>query len=149
MLMMCMLYLHPLLIQHPQYTSLELNFRRYHSDLNSGWNVNTSIAIQKTSSGAYKLYTIIYFVFEKVYACDMYPPNNQVTFYGILSLNLSPACTISQAENKSLIFNKDIVTEYDGAAVTPKWTTSYVDDVCNNRAKVLNNTAIQITWTSS
>jgi len=29
---------------------------------------------------------------------------------------------------------------------TPKWTTSYVDNVCNCRAHILNSTTIQITW---
>jgi len=93
-----------------------------HSDINSGWSVNTSIPIQQ-KDGKYKLFTIIYFVFEKVWACDMYPPNNQVTFY-------------------------DIVVEYDNQAVTPKWNTSYVDNACNCRAKVLSETSIQITWQS-
>jgi hypothetical protein len=94
----------------------------YHSDLNSGKSVNMSVPIQKID-GQYKLFTIIYFVFEKVWACDQYPPNNQVTFY-------------------------DIVVEYDNQVVSPKWSTSYVDNACNNRAHILNETAIQITWTS-
>jgi hypothetical protein len=95
----------------------------YHSVLSSGKSVNMSVPIQKDSKGNYKLFTIMYFVFEKVCSCDQYPPNNQVTFY-------------------------DIVAQYDGQTVTPKWNTSYVDDACNNRAHVLNETAIQITWNS-
>eukprot|EP00026_Physarum_polycephalum_P016542 Phypoly_transcript_17470.p1 GENE.Phypoly_transcript_17470~~Phypoly_transcript_17470.p1 ORF type:complete len:224 (+),score=34.94 Phypoly_transcript_17470:84-755(+) len=95
----------------------------YHSVLATGESVNMSVPIQKDDNGQYKVFTIMYFVFEKVWACDMYPPNNQVTFY-------------------------DIVAQYDGQTVAPKWNTSYVDDACNNRAQILNETAIQITWNS-
>jgi hypothetical protein len=34
----------------------------------------------------------------------------------------------------------DVIVEYDNQVVSPTWTTSYVDDVCNNRAHVLNET---------
>ena len=40
----------------------------------------------------------------------------------------------------------DIKVEYDNAPVSPKWTTAYVDDACNNRVHILNETTIQITW---
>ena len=64
--------------------SLSLS-RRYHSDMTSGWSVNSSIPIQRTSAGAYKTFTIVYFVFEKKWPlCALYPPNNAVTFYDIL-----------------------------------------------------------------
>lgn len=49
-----------------------------------GWSVKTTIPVQKTFSGHYKNYTIIYVVFEKKYPCNYYPPNNEVTFYDIL-----------------------------------------------------------------
>jgi hypothetical protein len=66
----------------------------------------------------------VYIVYEKTWNCNEYPPDGQVTFY-------------------------DIKVEYDNvqvcdafltltAQVTPTWTTSYVDDNCNNRAHVLN-----------
>lgn len=55
-----------------------------------GWSVKTTIPVQQIN-GHYKNYTIIYVVFEKVYACNYYPPNNEVTFYGIFSsLVISP-----------------------------------------------------------
>jgi hypothetical protein len=33
--------------------------------------------------GRYKNYTILYFVFEKEWRCEQYPPNGNVTFYDI------------------------------------------------------------------
>jgi hypothetical protein len=70
---------------------------RYHSDMTTGWSVNSSIPIQKASSGGYKNFTIVYFVFEKKWPlCAFYPPNNQVTFYDILNLlSLYPPFIIS------------------------------------------------------
>lgn len=59
---------------------------------------SSTIDIQRANNGQYKNYTIAYFVMEKEWDCDQYPPNNQVTFY-------------------------DIKIEYDGKPVTPKWTT--------------------------
>ncbi len=29
---------------------------------------------------------------------------------------------------------------------TPVWTTGIVDDVCNNRAHIINNSTVSITW---
>ncbi len=34
----------------------------------------------------------------------------------------------------------------DGQLITPAWTTSYVDDVCDNRAHVVDPATIEITW---
>jgi hypothetical protein len=44
-----------------------------------------------------------------------------------------------------------IKLEYDGTDVTSqmKWTTGYVDDVCNNRASIVDANTIKITWDSS
>jgi len=92
----------------------------YHSDVTSGWSVTSNIAVQKRA-GDYKNYTIAYFVFEKPARCSQYPPDGKVTFF-------------------------DILIQYDGQTVTPSWTTSYVDNVCNNRASVINSTTIEITW---
>jgi len=63
---------------------------------------------------------------KKKAPCKDYPPDGIVTFY-------------------------DIRVDYEGTTVTDKmkWTTAYVDDVCNNRAKVVNSTTIQITWETS
>jgi len=88
-----------------------------------GWSVKTTIPVQQLNN-VYKNYTIVYFVFEKVFPCNMYPPNNEVTFF-------------------------DIKVQYDGVTVKPTWTTAYVDNACNNRARVVNDTSIQITWTST
>eukprot|EP00053_Salpingoeca_punica_P004877 m.51421 g.51421 ORF g.51421 m.51421 type:complete len:262 (-) comp12988_c0_seq1:46-831(-) len=95
----------------------------YHSDLNDGWSVSTEIPIQKIN-GQFKTYNIIYFVYEKVWSCDLYPTDGEVVFF-------------------------DIKVEYDNQQVVPIYTTDYVDDNCNNRAHVLNDTAISITWDTS
>lgn len=91
-----------------------------HTDMTSGVSVNTSIPIQKKGS-QYKQFTIVYFVFEKDAPCGDYPPDGSVTFY-------------------------DIAVEYNNTPVQMKWTTAYVDDVCNNRAKIVNENTIQISW---
>jgi hypothetical protein len=109
------------------YGSVTLNdtdhsYMLYHKDETSGWSVNMSIPIQMKGT-AYKNYTIAYIVYEKVCPCADYPPDNEVTFY-------------------------DIKIEYEGKDATNsvQWKTAYVDNNCNNRAHVLNQTAIQITW---
>eukprot|EP01083_Nonionella_stella_P095923 269423_1 len=98
----------------------------YHSDQTEGheWSVNMTIEVQKSGRGEYKVYNMIYVVFEKVCKrCDMYPPDDIVTF-----------------QNISVFWN--------GKKVDPLWTTAYVEDVCNNRAKVVDNSTIAITWNS-
>ena len=87
----------------------------------SGWSVKTNIPIQKDASGQPKTFNIVYFVMEKVWNCDQYSPDGVVDFY-------------------------DIKVEFDGKQVSPKWTTNYVDDNCNCRAHVRNETNISITW---
>jgi len=106
------------------YVESTQSYLMVHVDMTTGATVSSTIAIQKQSNGDYKEYTIAYFVFEKEARCDQYPPNNQVTFY-------------------------DISIYYNNKKVSPTWTTAYVDDVCNNRAKVVDEATIQITWDSS
>lgn len=43
----------------------------------------------------------------------------------------------------------DIKVQYDGKTVIPTWTTSYVDDACDNRATVIDPSTIRITWKST
>ena len=94
----------------------------YHSDLNDNWSVTSTIDVQEDSkNGGYKNYTMSYFVFEKEARCNQYPPDGKVTFYNIS------------------IF-------WDGVKQSPKWTTAYVDDVCNSRANVIDESTIEITW---
>eukprot|EP00056_Hartaetosiga_gracilis_P020417 m.19289 g.19289 ORF g.19289 m.19289 type:complete len:235 (+) comp8435_c0_seq1:29-733(+) len=95
-------------------------YNMYHADLTDGWSVNTTIPVQQ-HMGGYKQYTIIYFVYEKVWSCDLYPPDGEVTFY-------------------------DIKVEYNNKPVTPRWSTSYVDDNCNNRANIVDDNTIKFTW---
>ena len=93
-------------------------------DLNDKWNVNSTIDIQKDANGKYKRYTIGYVVFEHPCStCKHYPPDISIIFY-------------------------DINIEYNNTKVEPKWTTAVKTDVCNNRANVLNESAIEITWQS-
>lgn len=58
------------------------------------------------------------------WACDQYPPNNEVTFF-------------------------DITMKFDGEKVSPKWTTAFVDDHCDCRAQVVDESTIKITWDST
>lgn len=80
-----------------------------------------TIPVQQDSNGDYKNYTILYVVYEKVADCNQYPPDGKVTF-------------------------TDLIVECDGQAITPSWTTGFVEDVCNNRAHVVNSKTIEITW---
>eukprot|EP00475_Leptophrys_vorax_P017552 TRINITY_DN2418_c0_g1_i1.p1 TRINITY_DN2418_c0_g1~~TRINITY_DN2418_c0_g1_i1.p1 ORF type:complete len:275 (+),score=69.42 TRINITY_DN2418_c0_g1_i1:108-932(+) len=96
----------------------------YHSDLNDSWSVSTDIPVQQTYSGDYKNFTIAYVVFEKDAYCSQYPPDNEVTFF-------------------------DIEIQYDGVTVEPQWKTDIVDDVCENRAHVVDSKTIKFTWNSN
>jgi len=87
------------------------------------WSVNTTIPIQVVN-GVLKSYTIAYFVLEQRWECQYYSTSNVVTFY-------------------------DIVVEYDTVPVIPEWTTSFVQDVCDCRAHILNSKSVQITWNSN
>jgi len=98
------------------------SYMLYHKDMTSGWSVNMSVPVQKSGT-AYKNYTIIYFVYEKVAQCSQYPPDGEVTFYNI------------HVE----VGGKDVTSQIS-------WTTAYVEDVCDFRAHVVNTSAIQITW---
>jgi len=114
-----------LLFGSVSYNNITQAYDMYHSDMNSGWSVNSSIPIQKDNNGNYKQFTIAYFVMEKSeWYCSQYPPDNKVTFF-------------------------DIRMDYNYKTVTPVWKTSYVDDHCNCRAHILNSTSIAITWNSS
>lgn len=98
------------------------SYTAYHSSSN-GFSVSMTIPIQADNSGKLKDYTIAYFVFEKAANCAQYPPEGSVTF-------------------------RDILIKWEGTEQQPTWTTGIVDDVCNNRAHILNSTTVQITWNS-
>ncbi|EGD73234.1 hypothetical protein PTSG_04950 [Salpingoeca rosetta] len=102
------------------YNPSKNSYTVFHKDMNDGWSVTTEIPVQR-SGGDYKKYTIVYFVFEKEWDCDQYPPDGEVTFY-------------------------DIKVQYNNQTVSPQWTTAYVDDVCNNRAHIVDESTIKITW---
>eukprot|EP00483_Globobulimina_turgida_P007021 UN07035 len=101
-------------------------YKMYHADLTTGheWSVNTTIGVQKEGTN-YKKYTMTYFVFEKVCSrCNDYPPDDIVTF-------------------------TNTTVQWAGKTLQPKWTTAYVDNVCNNRAHVVDEQTITITWNSN
>uniref|UniRef100_A0A6B2LHB7 Uncharacterized protein n=1 Tax=Arcella intermedia TaxID=1963864 RepID=A0A6B2LHB7_9EUKA len=108
------------------YNPSDNSYTMVHTDLTTGQTVGpTTISIQQADNGAYKNYTIAYFVMEKSeWDCNQYPPDGKVVFY-------------------------DIKVEYDGKQVTPNWSTGIVDDNCNCRASVLSPTSIQITWNTN
>jgi len=104
------------------YVAANNSYVIYHSDMTDGWSVSTSIPIQKDSkTGQPKLYTIAYIVYEKVWDCNQYPPDGEVTFY-------------------------DISIKWDGAAQNTTWTTGIVDDNCNNRASIVDQNTVKISW---
>eukprot|EP01084_Bolivina_argentea_P320400 555908_1 len=86
--------------------------------------VETTIPVQE-QNGKYKKYTIAYFVFEHpCNECSQYPPDNAVTFYNI-----------------SIQYNNVLESK-------PVWTTGYKANKCNNRAKILSENSVEITWQS-
>ena len=96
-----------------------------HTNTRSGASISKTIDVQLAEGGGHKNYTIMYIVFEKsCRSCAQYPSNDKVTFY-------------------------DIAVEYEGKKVEPKWTTDYVEDVCNNRAHVVDNATVAISWDST
>ena len=92
-------------------------------NLNTGEQSSQTVPVEKDpSTGNYKDYTVLYVVYEKnMWPCNQYPPTGELTF-------------------------RDIKVECDGASFSPPWTTSYVDDHCDNRAHVVDPSTIQITW---
>ncbi|KAJ9472250.1 hypothetical protein DIPPA_29006 [Diplonema papillatum] len=95
------------------------------TNMATGKSSSMTIPIQKHGLGDYKRYTIMYVVFEKsCRSCRQYPPNDKVVF-------------------------SDIIMEFNNKTVKPTWTTSFVDDVCNNRAEILDSSTVQITWNST
>ncbi len=74
------------------------------------------------ADGQPKVFTIAYFVYEKPAPCGDYPPDGEVVFFNI-----------------NLFCGNKVVS-------SPAFKTAYVDDVCNNRAHVLNSSALSITW---
>ena len=115
--------------------------------------------------GGYKKYNIIYVVFEKEWQCDQYPADGEVTFFNIKAYYdrklVSPTWTVglSLTERRegpccrgpevcicpfacyppACGFNSQFARWPHG--VTFLAQTAYVDDVCNNRAHVLNRCA--------
>ncbi len=84
------------------------------------WEVSSNIPVQK-KGGKAKTYSIAYVVYEKVAPCGDYPPDGKVTFTGM-------------------------TIECDNKPFVPTWSTAFVEDVCNNRAKVIDPSTIEISW---
>ena len=89
----------------------------------SSGSANSGSSTSNGGGGAYQNFSVIYFVFEKEAECNQYPPNNIVTFY-------------------------DIAIYCNGRRFYPKYTLSFVDDVCNMRAHQEGNN-VTITWNSN
>lgn len=90
-------------------------------DLTANQKSSMVIPVQRDESGQHKNYSVMYIVYEKVAQCAHYPPDQKVEFY-------------------------DIFVYCNGQKVNPKWTTSYVEDVCDFRAHVINTETVTITW---
>lgn len=112
-----------------------------HTNMNDGWSVTSVIPIQKAKSGGYKQYTIMYVVFEKPANCDQYPPEGMspsTPYIAETRVRAYVRQLINLCAGKVTFY--DIAVEYNNQPVTMAWTTGYVDDVCNNRANVVNAT---------
>jgi len=99
-------------------------YRLNQTDLTTGQSSTMDIKVQQDDSGVYKNFTVLYVVYEKVADCGDYPPDGIVTF-------------------------TDIKVFCSGKQITPQWKTAYVEDVCNNRATVIDPATIKITWDTS
>ena len=93
-------------------------------DVTANTQSSQTIPVQRNNMGQYKNYTILYVVFEKVAYCQDYPPSEQITF-------------------------RNLTVECNGVPFTPTWTTSYVEDVCDFRAHVVDPKTITMTWTTA
>eukprot|EP01006_Ploeotia_vitrea_P045233 TRINITY_DN66920_c2_g6_i2.p1 TRINITY_DN66920_c2_g6~~TRINITY_DN66920_c2_g6_i2.p1 ORF type:complete len:110 (-),score=16.95 TRINITY_DN66920_c2_g6_i2:203-496(-) len=91
-------------------------------DLNSKENITTNIPVQRSSDGGFKNYTIAYFVFEHPTSCSKYPASGELEFFDI-----------------ALEYNYELVKQ-------PHWQTGNVNYACSFHSKVLNDSAVQITW---
>ena len=139
------------------------SYDSYHSSSN-GWSVRMNVPIQK-KGGVDKVYTIVYFVFEKAANCQQYPPEQKVTFTDIRSVQSAherracvrrracggrragvPPCHRARATVPPPPPPPPRSIEWEGVQQTPTWTTGIVDDVCNNRASIVDNSTVQITW---
>merc|ERR1711871_33481 len=85
---------------------------------------STSTQTVKCQSG--KKYTVPYIVYEKVFPCKNYPPDEEVRFYNISAECDGEDCT------------KDI-----------KWSPKIKDDNCNMKANINDDGTISITWDTS
>eukprot|EP01127_Copromyxa_protea_P002191 TRINITY_DN12081_c0_g1_i1.p1 TRINITY_DN12081_c0_g1~~TRINITY_DN12081_c0_g1_i1.p1 ORF type:complete len:222 (-),score=43.28 TRINITY_DN12081_c0_g1_i1:21-686(-) len=97
------------------------SYKLSNTDLTTSKSSGMTIPVQKDSNGHFKKYTILYIVYEKVAECSEYPPDGSVTF-------------------------TDIKVFCNNTLITPEWKTAYVEDVCNNRAHVVNPQTVKITW---
>lgn len=146
------------------------SYTAYHSDMNSGWSVTTSIPIQRTRVRLHiprarcmrHLSRLRRGLLGQLQAL-----HDRVLRHGeerrasrarrgdrLGPPRSSPRAAAAQYDcsqyppNNEVVFY-DIKVEYDNQAVTPSWTTGIVDDHCNCRAHVLNGTSISITWDSN
>eukprot|EP01084_Bolivina_argentea_P269685 458385_1 len=103
------------------------SYHMIHTDLTNRFTVESDIAVQKDpKTNNYKKYTIGYFVFEKTCTfCTEYPPNNIIIFH-------------------------NITVYYGGKKIAkPKIITAVVDEICEFKAHVIDDSTISITWNST
>ena len=93
-------------------------------DATAGTSSSQTIPVQQNNMGQYKNYSILYVVFEGTAYCQNFPPEQKITF-------------------------RNLTVECNGVPFTPSWTTSFVEDVCDFRAHVVNPSTVTMTWNTA
>lgn len=96
----------------------------------TGQTTQAVIPIQNGPDGKPKKFDLPYIVFEKVWPCEYYPPNDAVTFFDIDVSIKMPDGSIQKN-------------------FQPQWSSHVMDANCGMKAVVHNATAVSITWDSS
>ena len=119
--------IHSLIEYHP----LERFYEVFVSDLTQDWSVKTRVEVQaiNRTEEEYKKYTFAYFAFwtqNVSMDCSLYPGKGSIRFYNI-----------------SIWYNEKLTRN-------PKWSSSFYNDSCNNRAAVsAANDSVVISWNAT
>ena len=132
------------------YDASTSSYNIYHNS-SDGWSVTTNIPVQK-KGGVAKIYNIAYFVYEKVRRsrAARCPSPRRSHPAAIPTRQVAPCGDYPKDE---IVTFYDVKIQWDGVSMPARWSTSYVEDVCNFRAQVPNpstsNGTVTITWSTT